>query len=98
MNLDPFRAPGTTPSKSQSEIFVKSKNGGLGRRSAPAEPLEPMEIPEAEAAPEPEKKQPTVVLSRHPAVRRDQTCKAATFFIGPLSGKDKIMDPNTRNF
>lgn len=64
MNLDPFQSPGATPSKSRSEIFVKSKNGSLGRRSAPAEPLEPMEIPVAETAPEPEKQAPTAVLSQ----------------------------------
>jgi outer membrane protein OmpA-like peptidoglycan-associated protein len=63
MHLDPFSSPGAVKSRSSDEIFVKSKHGGLGRRAAPLEPLEPMEIPEAEAAPEPEKKPLTVVLS-----------------------------------
>ena len=67
MNLDPFSKNGlnTAPGKAKSsvdEVFVKSKNGGAGRRSAPAEALEPMDIPPAEVAPEPEKKKAAVVL------------------------------------
>jgi outer membrane protein OmpA-like peptidoglycan-associated protein len=54
-------ASGKTKS-SVDEIFVKSKNGGLGRRAAPAESPEPMEIPPAEVASEPEKKKASVVL------------------------------------
>lgn len=67
MNLDPFSKNGlnTAPGKAKSsadEIFVKSKNGGAGRRSAPAEALEPMDIPPAKVAPESEKKKAAVVL------------------------------------
>ncbi len=62
MNLDPFKSPGAPKPKSQDEIFVKSKTGSAGRRAAPTEPSEPMDMSPAEAAPEPEKKKPSVVL------------------------------------
>lgn len=62
MNLDPFQSPGTHKSKSQDEIFVKSKTGGAGRRSAPLEPAEAMDMSPPEAAPEPEKKKLGAVL------------------------------------
>ena len=62
MNLDPFKSPGTAKSKSQDEIFVKSKNGGAGRRMAPTEPAEPLDMSPPEAAPEPEKKKRGAVL------------------------------------
>jgi outer membrane protein OmpA-like peptidoglycan-associated protein len=62
MNLDPFKSPGTSKPKSQDEIFVKSKNGGAGRRMAPSEPNEPLEMSPPEAAPEPEKKKLGAVL------------------------------------
>nr|MDQ3000270.1 hypothetical protein [Fibrobacterota bacterium] len=59
MNLDPFSKNGfgSGPGKpsSRDEIFVKNKGGSLGRKGPAPEPLEPMEIPAAEPAPEPEK-------------------------------------------
>lgn len=70
MHLDPFSKNGLSssggsgkPKSSLDEIFVKSKTGGLGRRAAPAELLEPMEIPAVEVAPGPEKKKASVILS-----------------------------------
>ena len=65
MHSDPFLTPGLGSGKTQSSadgIFVKSKNGGLGRRAPPSGNPEPMDIPVAEAAPVPEKKKATVVL------------------------------------
>jgi outer membrane protein OmpA-like peptidoglycan-associated protein len=65
MHSDPFLAPGMGSGKSRSsaeDIFVRSKNGGLGRRAPPSESPEPMDIPVAEAAPEPERKKASVVL------------------------------------
>ncbi|MDB5105225.1 MAG: putative outer membrane protein, partial [Fibrobacteres bacterium] len=65
MNLDPFANSGLSgkTKSSADEIFVKSKTGSAGRRAAPAEAPEPMEIPVAEAAPEPEKKKNLAKLS-----------------------------------
>jgi len=71
MNLDPYSRNGLgshgssgSSRASADEIFVKSKHGGAGRRAAPAEVSEPMEIPEAEPAPVDEKLQePKAILS-----------------------------------
>ena len=69
MNLDPFSKNGLSglglsgKTKSSSEkIFVKSKNGSAGRRSAPAEAQDAMDMSSPEPAPEPEKKKAAVVL------------------------------------
>jgi flagellar motor protein MotB len=62
MNLDPFKSPGATPSKSQEEILVKSKTGGAGRRSAPIESAEALDMPPPEVAPEPGKKKLGAIL------------------------------------
>ena len=53
MNLDPFKSPGTEKSKSHDEIFVKSKTGSVGRRSAPIEASEALDMSAPEVAPEP---------------------------------------------
>lgn len=71
MNLDPFSKNGLGSqgsngnSKSSAEkVFVKSKNGGAGRRTAPTEPMEPMDIPEVQEEPVEEKKaEPEAVLT-----------------------------------
>ncbi len=70
MNLDPFSkhgmgSPGGSAKGKPSvdEIFVKSKNGGAGRRSPPPEAGEPLDMAPAEAAPEPEKKKNLAKLS-----------------------------------
>ena len=67
MNLDPFSKNGLGGSSSgrssADEVFVKNKNGGAGRRAAPAEAPEAMDIPVEAAAPEQETKKKTAKLS-----------------------------------
>ena len=67
MNLDPFSKNGLGGSSkggsSADEIFVKNKIGGAGRRAAPAEAPEAMDIPVEAAEPEPETKKKTAKLS-----------------------------------
>lgn len=67
MNLDPFSKNGLGGSSkggsSADEIFVKNKNGGAGRRAAPAEAPEAMDIPIEAAEPEPEAKKKTAKLT-----------------------------------
>ena len=66
MNLDPFAKNGRSSfgntKSSADEIFVKSKNGGAGRRAAPIDPGEPLDMSAVEAEPKPEKKKLQVIL------------------------------------
>ena len=69
MNLDPFsknglsgNGPSGKTKSSSDEIFVKSKTGGTGRRNAPTEAQDALDMSPPETAPEPEKKKAAVVL------------------------------------